>query len=115
MGRSPSLPRDFTVYTVTLPVLRVFHCERCRIQTRDHGLSIVWSATNEPPHLNYQDRTESLEMTTTNLIKSRNSIVEPEYSIDSVGYSIEISFYAGARLVSSCEQALNNRLQSVLK
>ena len=32
-GRSPSLPRDFTVYeyTVTLPVLRVFHCERCRI------------------------------------------------------------------------------------
>ena len=25
-GRFPSLPRDFTVCTVTLPVLRVFHC-----------------------------------------------------------------------------------------
>ena len=37
-GRSPSLPRDFTVYTVTLLVLRVFHCERCRIRTRDHCL-----------------------------------------------------------------------------
>ena len=38
-GRGPSLPRDFTVYTETLPVLRVFHCERYRILTRDHCLS----------------------------------------------------------------------------
>ena len=35
----PSLPRDFTLNTVTLPVLRVFHYERCRIRTRDHYLS----------------------------------------------------------------------------
>ena len=35
----PSLRWDFTVYTVTLPVLRVFHCERCRIRTRDNCLS----------------------------------------------------------------------------
>ena len=33
------------------PVLRVFHCERCRILTRDHRLSVGWNATNEPPHL----------------------------------------------------------------
>ena len=38
-GSSPSLPRDFTVYTVTQPVLRVFQFERCRIRTRDHCLS----------------------------------------------------------------------------
>ena len=49
-GRSPSLPRDFTVYTVTLPLLRVFHCERCRIRTRDHCLSSLehyqWATTS---------------------------------------------------------------------
>ena len=38
-GRFPSLPRDFIVYTVTFTVLRVFHCERCQIRTRDHCLS----------------------------------------------------------------------------
>ena len=36
-GRFSSLPQDFTVYnnyTVTLPVLTVFHCERCWICIR---------------------------------------------------------------------------------
>ena len=47
---SLSSPRDFTVDTVTLPVLRVFHCEICRIRTRDL-LLVVWSATIETPHL----------------------------------------------------------------
>ena len=50
-GRSPSLPREFTVFSTTLPVLRVFHCERCRrIWTRDHCLSSLeryqWATTS---------------------------------------------------------------------
>ena len=35
----------------TLLVLRLCHCDRCRIRTQDHCLSIVCNATNEPPHL----------------------------------------------------------------
>ena len=52
-GRFPSLPRDFTVYTIYSACPQSFcHCERCRIRTRDHCLrTVVWSATNEPPHL----------------------------------------------------------------
>ena len=54
-GRSLSLPRDFTVCTVTLPVLRVFHCERCRIRTRDHCLSSLeryqWATTSPTARL----------------------------------------------------------------
>ena len=46
----PSLRWDFTVYTVTLPVLRVFHYERCRIRTRDHCLRSLelyqWATTS---------------------------------------------------------------------
>ena len=35
---SLSAPRFYsTVYTTQWPVLRVFHCERCRIRTRDPG------------------------------------------------------------------------------
>ena len=34
-GAFPLCPEIFQ-YTVTLPVLRNFHCERCRIRTRDH-------------------------------------------------------------------------------
>ena len=51
-GGFPSLPRDSTVYTVTLHVLvlRVFHYERCRIRTRDHRLSSLERyQCNEPP------------------------------------------------------------------
>ena len=38
-GGFPLCPEIFTVYTVTLPVLTVFQCERCRIRTRDHRVS----------------------------------------------------------------------------
>ena len=38
-GGLPLCPEIFTVCKVTLPVLRVFHCERYRIQTRDHCFS----------------------------------------------------------------------------
>ena len=51
--RFPSLSRDFTVYTVTLPVLIIFQCERCRIRTRDHCFSSLdhnqWDTTF--PHI----------------------------------------------------------------
>ena len=50
-GGLPLCPNIFTVYKVTLPVLRIFHCERCQIRTRDHAASVVRSATNEPPNL----------------------------------------------------------------
>ena len=45
-----SLPRDFTEYTAALPVLRVFHCEKCRIRNRDHCLRSLkgcqWATTS---------------------------------------------------------------------
>ena len=35
-------------YTVTLPVLRIFHRQRCRIRTRDHALPLEVGATTSP-------------------------------------------------------------------
>ena len=49
-GRLPSLPRDFTVYRVTLPVLRFFHCERFRGWEFTHSLianSLISLRSNE--------------------------------------------------------------------
>ena len=70
-GRLPSLPRDFTVYnyTVTLPVLRDFHCKGCRIRTRESGVLPMshhiseWATTspNEPPHLRRATTSPRLE------------------------------------------------------
>ena len=56
-GRSPSLPRDFIVCKVALPVLRVLHCERCRIRTRDYclrSLERCQLATTSPSLLLWQ-------------------------------------------------------------
>ena len=57
-GRFSSLPQDFTVYnnyTVTLPVLTVFHCERCWICMRvlpPYSLDRCKWATTYPPTYN---------------------------------------------------------------
>ena len=50
-GRFPSLSRDCTDNTVTLPVLRVFHNARDAGFEPETASSVVWSATNEPSHL----------------------------------------------------------------
>ena len=68
-GRSPSLPRDFTVYTVTLPVLRGLHCERCRIRTRDHCQWATTSSKNKKEQITLYNRRRE-QITLAALLKS---------------------------------------------
>ena len=46
-----STPRFYNTHSELCLSLEIFHCERCRIRTRDHCLSSLERYTNEPPHI----------------------------------------------------------------